>query len=75
MIDLYYSLVGSIDHYGIRDPSLDNLRKLGFKVVDYEPLPQTHCWYVRVEDFDFELPGYICKLKNPYWKFDKRKDI
>ena len=69
MKQLYYDMYSAQVNYGVKKHPQADMRDLGFKLINSVAQSVADAWWFTVEDFDFELPGYLKPMEYNlnYW--------
>lgn len=67
-----YDLIGAGLKYGVKEHPQIDMKNMGYKVTNCEPIPIADCWVFEVEELIKPLAPYLHVIKNDY--FSKRRD-
>lgn len=58
-----YDLICAGLNYGIKEHPQKQMKKLGFNVVESEPIPIADCWIFEVNNDIDNIPEYLVEVK------------
>lgn len=61
-----YCLVTADLDFSIKNHPQEQMKKLGFNVIQSEPVPIADCWWFRTENSIKPLPDYITEMSDNF---------
>lgn len=62
-----YDMIGAAIEYHIKDHPQTNMKKMGYKVTNCEPITIADCWIFEVEELIKPLAPYLHVIKSDYF--------